>query len=200
MYNKNNQIKYQSNKLVNFADEIIIGDNPIISKNSQNYSSFDLLNNPPSNNSILQEKPTPNYLFNFSIGIISVIATFIILSKVVTVTFSVVNDFFTTAFVGGYFLLFISTLILISKRKILSLEVKNDILHIKSFPALNKKIPINQILKCEVNTSNNTNSKLGRKIHFAINENGNKYKQPLVNGINLQLIDGNNIIIGSYKS
>lgn len=82
----------------------------------------------------------------------------------------------------------------------LSLKVKDETLHIKSFPALNKKIPVNQILKCELNTMHNKKFSLSNKVHFALNKDGNRYKLPLTSGIALQLIDGNHILIGSYKS
>jgi hypothetical protein len=82
----------------------------------------------------------------------------------------------------------------------LSLKVENGALHIKSFPSLNKKIPINQIIKCELNTMKNNRFSHSRKIHFALNNNGNRYKQPLTLGLSLQLINGEHIIIGSYKS
>jgi hypothetical protein len=81
----------------------------------------------------------------------------------------------------------------------LTLKVKEDTLQIKSFPLLNKKIPINQILKCELNTLNNGNFNYSNKIHFALNENGNRYKQPLNSGVSLQLINGKHIIIGSKR-
>ncbi len=100
----------------------------------------------------------------------------------------------------GYFLLFISAICLVSKRKMLLLKVKGKTLHIKSFPALNEKIPVNQILKCELNTINNGKYTHSNKAHFALNEDGNRYKLPLTSGIALQLIDGNHILIGSYKS
>ena len=80
----------------------------------------------------------------------------------------------------------------------LTLEVKDEELHLKSFPALNKRIPVNQILRCELNSINK--GQFNSKTHFALNENGNRYKQPLTSGISLQLINGNHIIIGSHKS
>ena len=81
----------------------------------------------------------------------------------------------------------------------LTLEVREGVLQIKSFPLLNKKIPINQILKCELNTLENGNFNYSNKIHFSLNEDGNRYKQPLNSGISLQLINGKHIIIGSKK-
>lgn len=81
----------------------------------------------------------------------------------------------------------------------LSLEIKNEMLHIKSFPALNEKIPVNQILKCEVRTMNNGQFRLKDKLYFALNENGNKYRQIIKDGMLLQMINGRYIIIGSAK-
>ncbi|MBU0473877.1 MAG: hypothetical protein KKF62_06905 [Bacteroidetes bacterium] len=200
MNKTSNNIKYQSAKSDNFADEIIIGTNSILSKNLQNFSNIDLTARQTQIGNEFLEKYSNNYLFNFSVVIIGLMAAVILLTKIVTISFSIVNNFSTGVFIFGYIFIFISTVILITKRKMLSLKIKDETLYIKSFPALNKKISVSQILKCELNTIDNGHFNSKGKIHFAINENGNRYKQPLTAGITLQLIDGNNIIIGSVKS
>ncbi len=183
---------------MDFADEIRIGENPIITKNFSNYSDIEFFTKP-------SKKVTPNnfsqnYFLSFSMVSIVLIALIIISTKIISSTFLSFTSFSTSLFVVGYFILFISTIYLISKRKMLSLEVKDKMLHIKSFPALNKKIPVNQILKCELNSMDNEKFTLSDRVHFALNENGNRYKLPLTSGIALQLINGNHIIISSSKS
>lgn len=191
----NNLQKYRGNKSVDFADEIRIGKNPIITKNFSNYSDIEFFTKP-------SQKETPNkfshnYFLSFSMVSFVLIVLIIISTKIISTSFT---SFSTSLFVVGYFILFISTIYLISKRKMLSLEVKDKTLHIKSFPALNKRIPVNQILKCELNTMDKEKFTLSDRVHFALNENGNRYKLPLTSGIALQLIDGNHIIISSSKS
>lgn len=183
---------------MDFADEIRIGENPIITKNFSNYSDIEFFTKP-------SQKETPNkfsqnYFLSFSMVSFVLIALIIIFTKIISTSFLSFTSFSTSLFVVGYFILFISTIYLISRRKMLSLEVKDRTLHIKSFPALNKKIPVNQILKCELNTMDKKEFALSDRVHFALNENGNRYKLPLTSGIALQLIDGNHIIISSSKS
>ncbi len=121
-------------------------------------------------------------------------------TKIVSTTFLNFNSIVASLFVGGYFILFLLTIILILKKRMLSLVVKGDILHIKSFPTLNEKIPVSQVLKCELNTMKEEQFELSGKIRFALNEEGNRYKLPLSSGIALQLTNGSHIIIGSHKS
>jgi hypothetical protein len=198
MDHKNNQLKYRANNSVSFADEIIIGKAPIISKSFDNFSDIDLF--PKEKSKTQKENQSQNYMLHFSLLSFALIAFLIILSKIVTSNLFSFNNFSTSFFVLGYFLLFALSVYLISKRKVLSLKVKDNTLYLKSFPSLNKKIPINQIIKCELNTINNGKYSSENKLHFALNENGNRYKQPLTSGVSLQLIDGQHIIIGSYKS
>jgi hypothetical protein len=194
------QLNYRVNNSVSFADEIIIGEAPIISKSFNNYSDIELFPKPIRNGENKRKKFSQNYMLNFSILSFILIAFLILFSRIVTSTLFSFNSFSTSIFVGGYFLFFALTVILLLKRKMLSLKVENGALHIKSFPSLNKKIPINQIIKCELNTMKNNRFSHSRKIHFALNNNGNRYKQPLTLGLSLQLINGEHIIIGSYKS
>jgi hypothetical protein len=200
MDQRKNQVKYKGYQSANFADEIIFGDRSITSKNFDNNSDIDLFSKPRQKHSNIQESSSQNYLLNFSILSFSLIALMIVFSKIVSTTFISFNSLSTAIFVGGYFSLFLLTIFIISKRKMLTLEIKGEELHLKSFPALNKIIPVSQILKCELNTINNGRFNSINKIHFALNENGNRYKQPLTSGITLQLINGQHIIIASHKS
>lgn len=195
-----NQKKYNSNKSFNFADEIIIGDSPIIHSKFTTISDNEWFSNLNDKRNTTAQNIAPNYLLIFSILIISLFLAYIIITKIIVFASLIVNDFATMLFVGGYFSFFLSTVILLFKPKMISLEVKNNLLYIKCFPALNKIIPTDQILKCEINAINNGNYNHKHKLLFAMNEDGNKYKQPLNYGMNLQLIDGNNIIIGSIKA
>ncbi len=192
----NNKQKYYKNSSSNFSDEIIIGDDSIFSHTFD--SSEESIFLPPKENR-LPKDVTNNFLLNYSIFSFILVATLIGLTKIVSATFTSFNNLSTTFFVGGYFLLFVISLVLIVKRKMLTLEVKEETLIIKSFPLLNKRIPINQILRCELNTLEDGKFRNYNKVHFALNENGNRYKQPLNSGISLQLINGNHIIIGSKK-
>ena len=185
---------------MDFADEIIIGENPIITKNFSNYSDIEFFTKPNQKVTQSDDKISQNYLLSFSMVSFALIIVMILFTKIISTTFLSFSSLSTSLFVTGYFVLFISTIYLISKRKMLSLEVRDKTLHIKSFPALNKKIPVNQILKCELNTTNNDKLSISNRVHFALNENGNRYKLPLTSGIALQLIDGNHIIISSSKS
>jgi len=185
---------------VDFADEIILGENPIITKNFINNSDFDLISNPTKSKIQSVEKFSQNYLLSFSLVSFSFIATLILFTKIASTTFININNLISSLFVLSYFALFIFSIFLISRRKILSLKVKGHILHIKSFPSLNEKIPINQILKCELNSMNKDKFTATNRKLFALNEDGNRYKLPLTSGIALQLIDGNHILIGSSKS
>jgi len=195
-----NQKKHNSNKSYNFIDEIIIGDSPIIHSKFTTISDNEWFSNLNDKRNTTAQNIAPNYLLIFSILIISLFLAYIIITKIIVFASLIVNDFATMLFVGGYFTFFLSTVILLFKPKMISLEVKNNLLYIKCFPALNKIIPTDQIVKCEINAINNGNNNPKHKLLFAMNEDGNKYKQPLNYGMNLQLIDGNNIIIGSIKA
>ena len=200
MNHTSKQLKYKRNNSVNFADEIIFGENSIVSKNKITHSDIDEYTKSSHAISNKNESFSQNYLLSFSILSFSLITFMVILSKIVSTTFISFNSISTSIFVGGYFILFILTIFIISKRKMVTLEIKDDELLLKSFPALNKKIPVNQILKCELNSMKHGQHNRNDKIHFALNENGNKYKQPLTSGISLQLINGQHIIITSHKS
>jgi len=52
-------------------------------------------------------------------------------------------------------------------------------------------------LKCEVRTMRNGKFVGNNRLHFALNENGNKYKQAAKDGMLIQLNNGKYIIIGS---
>ncbi len=196
----NNQLKYRGNNSVDFADEIIFGENSIVSKNKINHSELNLFTKSIPKKNGKDEPSFQNYLLNFSILSFLLIVLMVVFTKIVSTSFISFNSLVTSSFVGGYFVLFLFTIFIISKKKMLTLEIKNKELHLKSFPALNKKIPVSQILRCELNTMRNGKYNPQNKIHFSLNENGNKYKQPLTSGISLQLINGNHIIIGSHKS
>ena len=197
---RNNQLKYRGNKSASFADEIIFGNNSIISQNQINHADIDLIAKSTPKNGNKQESLSQNYLFSFLLVSFSLIAFMIVFSKIVSSTLLTFNSITTSVFVGGYFLLFITTIFILLKRKTITLEIKDKDLHIKSFPALYKKIPVNQILKCELNTLKNDRFLTDNKIHFALNEDRNRYKQKLTSGISLQLINGQHIIIASHKS
>jgi len=194
------QKKYNSNKSFNFTDEILIGDSSIIRSKLTANSNNEWFSKLNDKRNIGLQNITPNYLLIFSTLIISLFSVYIIITKIIVVASLIINDFATMLFVGGYFTFFFSIVILLFKPKIISLEVKDNLLYIKCFPALNKIIPTDQILKCEINAIDNGNYNSKHKLLFAMNKNGNKYKQPLSYGMNLQLIDGNNIIIGSIKA
>ncbi len=193
----NKHQKYKGNNSVNFADEIIFGEKSIVSKNRITHNDIDVYTKLKKANSAKRELLSQNSLLNFSVLSFSLIALLVILTKIVSTTFLSFSSISVSIFVGGYFGLFIFTIFIISKRKMVTLKIKGNQLYLKSFPALNKKIPVNQILKCEVDSMNKGHN---NKTLFALNENGNKYKQPLTSGISLQLLNGKHIIIGSHKS
>jgi hypothetical protein len=199
MHQAGSYIKYSDNRSANFGDEIIIGDRPTIGKiinNNFNISSTV----PPNKNENEVKKNLPSVLFNYSLVAFNFIVLIMVFGKIVATSAISFNSISTSIFVGSYFSLFLFTIFIISKRKMLTLKVKGETLLLKSFPALNEKIPINQILKCELNTIKNGKYNPQNKIHFALNENGNKYKQPVNSGITLQLINGQHIFIASLKS
>lgn len=191
------QIKYKRNNSINFSDEIIIGKVPIVCKNFDNYSDIELTPKHRKNNG--ENKSFQNNLFNYSISFFLLTAVLIFLYKIISSTFINFGNITSTLFVSIYFLLLGNTLFFVLRKKMLSLKVKNKILHIKSFPVLNVKIPTDQILRCEVNAISNDQSIVKDKLHFALNENGNKYKQIINDGMLLQMINGQYIIIGSAK-
>ena len=196
MNHSNNQLKYLNNFSTDFTDEIIIGDSQITGNAGDHGVELNIHEAPIQKNT---DPNSQNYLLNFSILSFALIAFFLIFSKIISTTLLSFNSLSTSIFFSGYFLLFIASMFLIMRKKMLTLEVNEDNLLIKSFPTLNKKIPLNQILKCELNTLENGSFNYSNKIRFALNENGNKYKQPLNSGITLQLINGRHIIIGSKK-
>ena len=199
MDQRNNQLKYRGNTSANFADEIIFGDNSIISKNEISHSDINLFTANQKKDSNI-ESLSQNHLFGFLVVSFSLIAFLIVFTKIISATLLTLNSFTTSFFVGGYFLLFITTIFVLLKRKTITLEVKDKELHIKSFPSLNKKIPVNQILKCELNTIKKSKFYANNRMHFALNEDRNRYKQPLTSGITLQLLNGQHIVIASHKS
>lgn len=199
MHQAGRYIKYSDNRSANFGDEITIGDSPTISKTIRD--NFDISSNTTSKkNENGVAKHLPNSLFNYSLITFTLIALLIVFGKIVTTSVISFNSISTSIFVGSYFALFLLTIGFISRKKMLTLKVKDETLLLKSFPSLNEKIPINQILKCELNTIKNGKYNTQNKIHFALNENGNKYKQPVNSGITLQLINGQHIFIASHKS
>lgn len=199
MHQTGSYIKYSDNRSSNFVDEIIIGESPTINKIFHN--NFETaLNIQPEKNKSKSEKNFQNYILNFSIISFTLIALIIVFSKIVSTTFLSFNSFSASIFVGGYFALFLFTICIISRRKMLTLRIKNDTLLLKCFPTFSEKIPISQILKCELNTINNGEYNSKNKTQFALNENGNRFKQPLASGIILQLINGQRFFIASHKS
>ena len=98
----------------------------------------------------------------------------------------------------GFFLIinFIAIPLLLSKRKV-KLFLQNDFLHIKSFSALNQKIPVNQIKGCKINIFKKDENvgilelKKGSQNHYTVD---------LESGILVSLTNGQNLLISSSNS
>ena len=200
MNNYNTQLKYRTNTSINFTDEITIGEVPVV-------SSFNNLIKPNPERELKTkvskknelEKTEKNNILNYTLLSFFLVATLTIFSKIVYSTFITLNSFITASFIAFYFVLFAFTLFVVAKKKMLSLNVKDGVLQIKSFPNLNEKISLSEIARCEIQANTNNKIRKQEKLHFALNENGNRYKQKLNDGILLQMINGELILIGSAK-
>jgi hypothetical protein len=97
------QLNYRVNNSVSFADEIIIGEAPIISKSFNNYSDIELFPKPIRNGENKRKKFSQNYMLNFSILSFILIAFLILFSRIVTSTLFSFNSFSTSIFVADIF-------------------------------------------------------------------------------------------------
>jgi len=198
MTHKYNRIKYRGNSTSTFADEIIIGESPVLSSRFDD-SILDFSSTARTNTPKKKESAFQNYMLSYSVLSLFLVLGAFLFVKLINSTLINFSGSLASYFVIFYFSLFVAAIFLILRKKMLTLEVKDEILHIKSFPSLNKKIPINQLLRCEINTLKEGSFNFENRVHFSLHNNGNRYKQPLSSGITLQLLDGRHILIGSKK-
>ncbi len=190
----------------NKSDEIFIGQKTSIPDNLQNQpipslqssEEIELKNIPLNDFKNLSEKFKNNAIYFGAYIFVLTVFIFIIKSYNTENINLIQLNSGAVFFVSIYLLIFCIALPFFVSKKKVTLELKKDFMHIKSFPNFHQVIPINTIENCYINThssydffhSNNFNSNSGR----------NSITVNLEAGISIFLKNGKKILIGSSLS